>query len=43
MVKINEITEFLNEFAPNCYAEDYDNVGLLVGEKDKEINKIITE
>ena len=41
MVKINEITEFLNEFAPNCYAEDYDNVGLLVGEKDKEINKIM--
>ena len=41
MVKINEITEFLNEFAPESFAESYDNVGLLVGEKNKEINKIM--
>lgn len=41
MVKINEIAEFLNNFAPSIYAEDYDNVGLLIGDKDKEINKIM--
>ena len=41
MVKIDKIVEFLNSFAPVCFAEDYDNVGLLVGDKNKEINKIL--
>lgn len=41
MVALNKITEFLNEFAPFDIAEDYDNVGLLVGDKNKEIKKIM--
>lgn len=41
MVKLDRITEFLNSFAPNCLAEEYDNVGLLVGDKNKEIKKML--
>lgn len=41
MVKLNKITDFLDTFAPPFLAEDYDNVGLLVGDKDKEINKVL--
>ena len=41
MVKLDKIAEFLNTFAPNCLAEDYDNVGLLIGNRDKEINKVL--
>lgn len=41
MVKLNKIIEFFNSFAPPCFAEDYDNVGLLVGDKDKEVNKVL--
>ena len=41
MVKLNKIVEFLNSFAPPYFAEDYDNVGLLVGDKDKDINKVL--
>ncbi len=41
MVKVNEILKFLTEFAPLEYAESYDNVGLLVGDREKEINKIM--
>lgn len=41
MVKLEKIAEFLNSFAPSCLAEDYDNVGLLVGNKDKEVKKVL--
>lgn len=41
MVKLKEIIAFLNEFAPACFAEDYDNVGLLLGKKEKDINNIM--
>ena len=41
MVKLNEITEFLTAFAPLEFAENYDNVGLLVGDSNKEVNKIM--
>ena len=30
-MKIQEIINFLEEIAPTEYAEDFDNVGLLVG------------
>tara|TARA_B100000767_G_C19740593_1_gene526011 strand:- start:20 stop:1090 length:1071 start_codon:yes stop_codon:yes gene_type:complete len=31
-MEINKITDFLNTWAPLIYAEDFDNVGLLVGD-----------
>ena len=36
-----EIIEILNKIAPESFALDWDNVGLLVGEKKCEIKKII--
>ncbi len=41
MVKLNKIVDFLDSFAPFDFAESYDNVGLLVGDKDKEINRVL--
>ena len=35
-----EVMDSLSELAPFEYAEDWDNVGLLVGRPDKEISKI---
>jgi putative NIF3 family GTP cyclohydrolase 1 type 2 len=32
-MKINQIIQILEEWAPTTYAEDFDNVGLLVGDK----------
>lgn len=41
MVELNKILDFINEFAPASLAESYDNVGLLIGGKDREINKVL--
>lgn len=41
MVELNKILDFINKIAPFSLAEDYDNVGLLVGNKNKEINKVL--
>ena len=41
MVKLNKIANFLENIAPSCLAEDYDNVGLLIGDNDKSISKIL--
>jgi len=41
MVEMNSIINFLNSFAPPCLAEDYDNVGLLVGDKNKEVCRVL--
>ncbi len=41
MVELNKIIGFLNSFAPDCLAEDYDNVGLLVGNTNKEIHRVL--
>ncbi len=41
MVKLNKILEFLSNLAPFEYAESYDNIGLLVGDKEREINKVM--
>ena len=35
-MKIKEILSFLEEMAPLAYAEDFDNVGLLVGDSNNE-------
>ena len=34
-MKINHIIQILEEWAPTTYAEDFDNVGLLVGDKSR--------
>ncbi len=41
MVKLDKILDFLCGFAPMELAESYDNVGLLVGDKNKEIKKVL--
>lgn len=41
MVSVSEIITFLHTFAPPCLAEDYDNVGLLIGDSKKNIHKVL--
>lgn len=41
MIKLAEIIEYLNTVAPSEFAEDYDNVGLLIGDKNKEIKTVL--
>ncbi len=41
MTKINDIINYFETFAPICSAMDFDNVGLLVGDKNKEISKVL--
>ncbi|MDR2083413.1 MAG: Nif3-like dinuclear metal center hexameric protein [Bacteroidales bacterium] len=41
-MKIKDIAKIIEESAPHAYAENWDNVGLLVGDPNKEIKKIIT-
>lgn len=38
---IQQVINFFEELAPTYYAEDYDNVGLLVGDKNSEITSIL--
>jgi putative NIF3 family GTP cyclohydrolase 1 type 2 len=38
---IQEITQFLEEFAPLHLQEDYDNAGLIIGDFKKEVKKVI--
>jgi len=40
-MKCKEIIDILEKLAPVNIAEDYDNVGLLVGDKEKEVKKIM--
>jgi len=40
-MKIKEIISVLEEMAPLAYAEDFDNVGLLVGNQDEEATGIL--
>ncbi|MDR0229501.1 MAG: Nif3-like dinuclear metal center hexameric protein [Flavobacteriaceae bacterium] len=40
-MKLKEIIPILEELAPLGYAEDFDNVGLLVGDYNSEINGIL--
>jgi dinuclear metal center YbgI/SA1388 family protein len=40
-MKIKEILSLLEEMAPLAYAEDFDNVGLLVGDKDSEATGVL--
>ncbi len=38
---VNQITDILEELAPLTYAEDFDNVGLLVGDKKAEVSGVL--
>lgn len=40
-MKIHEITKIVEEIAPLTYAEDFDNVGLLVGNPDENLTGIL--
>ena len=41
MTKINEIVQVLDKFAPPVYSEDYDNVGLLVGNRNADVKAVL--
>lgn len=41
MTKIKDITDFFETFAPVDTAMDFDNVGLLVGDKNAAVNKVL--
>ena len=40
-MKCSEVIACLEKIAPNCFAENWDNVGLLAGREDKEVKKIL--
>ena len=42
MVTAKQIIESMERWAPPHYAESWDNVGLMVGSKQREVSKIIT-
>ena len=40
-MRIKEVTELIEELCPLHYAEDFDNVGLLVGDREHEVSGIL--
>ena len=42
MLSIDNIVQFLEEFAPARLAADWDNVGLLIGDRSKQARRIMT-
>lgn len=41
MTKVIDIANEIEEFAPEFLKKDYDNVGLMVGDKQKDVNKVL--
>lgn len=41
MRKVKDIIKEMEKFAPKFLKEDFDNVGLMVGDKEKEVEKIL--
>ena len=41
MTSVQDILNLIQTFAPLETAEDWDNVGLLVGRRDKEVRKVL--
>ena len=39
---VKDVIDFLNDYAPLEYAEDFDNAGLLVGDKNNKVSGLIT-
>jgi dinuclear metal center YbgI/SA1388 family protein len=42
MISLNKICEFMDQFAPIRLAEEWDNVGLLVGDSSAGVSKLMT-
>lgn len=42
MATVAEIAAFLDEFAPSSLAEEWDNVGLLMGDHQEQVSKVMT-
>ena len=42
MVTVGNVTQFLEQFAPVSLAAEWDNVGLLLGDRDAEVQRIMT-
>lgn len=40
-MKVKDVIQILEELAPQSYAEDFDNTGLLVGDRDQEITGVL--
>ena len=40
-MKVSEIIEIIENIAPPEIAEEWDNVGLLLGDKDKNVSKVL--
>ena len=38
---VKEITDFIESFAPLFLQEAYDNAGLIIGDKNSEINSVL--
>jgi dinuclear metal center YbgI/SA1388 family protein len=41
-MNIQDVADFLEQFAPPYLAEDWDNVGLLIGDRNREARKVMT-
>ena len=41
MKKVKDVIEVMEEFAPKTLKEDFDNVGLMVGDKQKKVEQIL--
>lgn len=41
MKKVKDIIKIMEQFAPKMLKEDFDNVGLMVGDKEKKVEKIL--
>jgi dinuclear metal center YbgI/SA1388 family protein len=41
-MNVGDVLKYINEIAPMKYAENWDNVGLMVGSRSTEITKILT-
>ena len=42
MTVINDVCDYMETFAPSSLAEDWDNVGLLVGDRSIRVEKVMT-
>ena len=38
---VKDVIDFLNDYAPLAYAEEFDNAGLIVGNENNEITGIL--
>lgn len=42
MATVQQFCQFMESFAPRRLAEDWDNVGLLIGDRDRTVEKVMT-